>query len=51
MFGLSFKGMIAWIIAGFPFDALHGLGNLAAGVLIIPLSELLLKLEDGINKG
>ena len=50
LFGLSFKGMITWIIAGLPFDALHGAGNLAAGILIIPLTELLTKLEKGISK-
>lgn len=50
LFGLNFKGMIAWIIAGLPFDALHGLGNLAAGVLVLPLTELLRKLERGIQK-
>lgn len=44
MFGLDFEGMIAWIIAGLYFDLLHGLGNLAAGLLILPLSELLTKL-------
>lgn len=49
-FGLNFKGMITWILAGLPFDALHGLGNLAAGILIIPLTELLMKLEKGISK-
>ncbi len=49
-FGLGFKGMIAWILAGLPFDALHALGNLAAGILIIPLSELLRKLEASIAK-
>ena len=45
MFGLDFDGMIAWIIAGFPFDLLHAGGNLVAGLLIIPLSKLLKKLE------
>lgn len=49
-FGLNFKGMITWIIAGLPFDAMHGLGNLAAGVLIVPLTELLTKLENGLAK-
>ena len=44
MFGLNFEQMIAWIVAGLPWDAVHGLGNLAAGVLIVPLSELLKKL-------
>lgn len=49
-FGLNFKGMITWIIAGLPYDALHALGNLAAGVLIVPLTELLQKLEKGMSK-
>ena len=46
IFGLNFDGMIAWIIAGFPFDLLHGLGNLVAGLLILPLSHLLEKLSS-----
>ena len=46
LFGLDFDGMIAWIIAGFPFDLLHGLGNLVAGLLILPLSHLLEKLSS-----
>ncbi len=45
MFGLSFEGMIAWIIAGLPFDVIHGVGNLVAGVLIVPMVTLLRKLE------
>ena len=49
MFGLNFKAAVAWVIAGLPFDALHGLGNLLAGVLILPLTELLRKvLKDKI---
>lgn len=40
IFGLDFNGMIAWIIAGLPFDLIHALGNLAAGLLVYPLSEL-----------
>ena len=44
LFGLNFKQMIAWIIAGFPMDILHGIGNLFAGLLIVPLSQLLTKL-------
>ena len=44
MFGLTYKQMIAWIIAGIPFDIIHGLGNLATGFLVYPTSELLSKL-------
>ena len=44
MFGMSFKAMTLWIISGFPWDILHGVGNLFAGMLILPLSRLLEKL-------
>ena len=44
MFGLDSEQLLAWIVAGFPFDALHGAGNLIAGLLIFPVSEFLKKL-------
>lgn len=44
MFGLDFEGMVAWIIAGFPFDIIHGISNLAFGFLIVPLYEVLKRL-------
>ncbi len=37
MFGLDFKGMLAWIVAGFPFDITHGISNFLCGSLIVPL--------------
>jgi len=43
--GWSFEMMIAWIIGGLPADITHAVTNFAMGVLIIPLSELLKKLE------
>ena len=43
MFGFSFEQTVAWIIAGLPWDAIHAVGNLAAGILILPFSELLKK--------
>lgn len=45
MFGLSFEGMIAWIVAGLPFDVIHGIGNFVAGILIVPMVTLLKRLE------
>ncbi|MDR2572455.1 MAG: hypothetical protein LBD23_19465 [Oscillospiraceae bacterium] len=45
LFGLSFQGMVAWIIAGIPFDITHAINNFAMGALIVPLSELLKKLN------
>lgn len=50
LFHLNFKQMLAWIAAGVPFDALHGLGNLVAGCLIVPLSELLFTLLKKIPR-
>ena len=44
LFGMDFKQTIAWIMTGVPFDIMHGIGNLAAGVLVLPLSEVLKKL-------
>lgn len=45
MFGLKFDAMIAWIIAGLPFDMIHGAGNFVGSVIVIPLMTLLCKLE------
>lgn len=44
LFGLSFEQMLAWIAVGFPFDVIHCISNLCAGLLIYPLSELIKKL-------
>lgn len=42
LFGLNFKGMIAWIIAGLPFDMIHGISNFVVGILLIcPLIKIL----------
>lgn len=44
MFRMSFKQTVAWIIAGLPWDVVHGIGNLCAGMLILPLSLLMKRL-------
>ena len=44
-FDLNFEGMIAWIVAGIPFDITHAIGNLIVGILVLPLSLLLKKLH------
>ncbi len=46
MFGLDFRAMVAWIIAGLPFDLIHAAGNLAAGFLIVPLAAALKKIHS-----
>ncbi len=37
LFGFSFQGMVAWIIAGLPWDFIHGISNFFCGILIMPL--------------
>ena len=44
LFGLNFKGMLAWIAAGLAFDITHGISNFICGLLICPLIILFKKL-------
>lgn len=37
LYGLSLKGMIAWIVSGLPFDFIHGISNFFCGILIVPV--------------
>jgi energy-coupling factor transport system substrate-specific component len=41
LFGLDFNGTLAWIIAGLPFDAIHGVSNFLCGMLILPIVKAL----------
>lgn len=41
MFGLDFNGMIAWIIAGLPWDAVHGISNFFMALLILPIVKII----------
>lgn len=41
----NWKILLPWIVSGLPWDAVHALGNLALGTLIVPLSALLRSLE------
>lgn len=43
--GLDIKGTLTWIALGFPADLLHAAGNFVGGALVLPLSELLRRLE------
>lgn len=36
-FGLNFEGTVAWIVAGLPYDFIHGVSNFCCGILICPL--------------
>lgn len=41
MFGLNLEGTIAWIVAGLPWDAIHGVSNFFCGLLIVPIITVL----------
>lgn len=46
LYGLNFQGMIAWIIAGLPWDFVHGVSNFFCGILIVPIVIVLRRLEN-----
>ncbi len=50
IYNSDLKTTLAWIAEGIPFDILHCLGNLAAGLLVLPISQLLFKLERKTNR-
>ena len=35
------NGMVGWIATGIPYDLIHGLSNVMAGLLVLPLAELM----------
>lgn len=49
LFGLSFKGMAAWIYAGLPWDFIHGVSNFFCGILIMPIILALRLAERNIG--
>lgn len=48
-FGLSLEGTVAWIIAGLPWDFVHGVSNFFCGILIVPLISLFRSCEKYIS--
>lgn len=50
LFGLSLKGMVAWIIAGLPWDFMHGVSNFLCGILIMPIISVLKLAEKNMGK-
>lgn len=41
LFGMDFRATIAWIIAGLPWDMIHGISNFFCGILIVPIIKIL----------
>lgn len=50
LYGLNFKGMIAWIIAGLPWDGIHGVSNFFCGILVVPIISTLRLAERNVEK-
>ena len=50
LFKMSFKQTLTWIAMGLPFDITHAVGNAAMGLLVLPLSKVLMKLENNARK-
>jgi len=50
MFGFDFKTTIAWIIAGIPFDIIHGISNFFCGMLIVPIVTVLRKMDRVVKE-
>ena len=50
LYGLSFKGMIAWIVAGLPFDFIHGVSNFVCGIMIVPVISVVSLAEKYTEK-
>ena len=48
--GFNLEQTIAWIVSGLSFDVLHAIGNAAIGCLVLPLSKILLKLENSTHR-
>lgn len=46
IYGFNFQKTIAWIIAGLPYDILHGISNFIMGMLVVPMVKLLHRISD-----
>ena len=46
LYGMNLEQTFAWIATGVTFDILHTVGDLAAGLLVLPLSKLLKRLRE-----
>lgn len=49
LFDYDFATTLKWIASGFPFDVMHGIGNLFMSILILPMAKLLRKLNRQIG--
>lgn len=47
LFHMSFKALPLWLASGLPYDLIHCISNCCMALLILPLSNLLRKLDAG----
>ncbi len=47
-FNGDWNKMIPWIVAGIPFDVIHCIGNIFAGMLVLPLVKALTRLHKAM---
>lgn len=45
LYGYNLNALLAWIVAGFPWDLIHGISNFFCGILIMPIVLILTKLK------
>jgi len=50
LYGMNFKTTVAWIIAGLPWDCIHGISNFFCGILIMPIISALRLAEKNRGK-
>lgn len=50
LYGLSFRKMIAWIMAGLYWDCIHGVSNFFCGMLIMPIVFILRRAEQNAGE-
>ncbi len=48
-FNLDFNGTIAWIVAGLPYDLIHGASNFLCGILILPIINVLKSVNSSLQ--
>lgn len=47
-FGGDWSKFWPWVLAGLPFDVIHCIGNLFAGILVLPLATVLRKMPGAV---
>ena len=50
LFGFNLKAVAAWIIAGLPWDCIHGISNFFCGMLIVPIVSVLSRAEHYVER-